>query len=94
MSVQKVASLTREKLKIMVRLMEITNTDFRNQSYEVMAQQISEEFDVCCTVTTLEEFYANDCNFEDWELESRKAEFNYYKNIQDYEDRIGHEENN
>ena len=45
MSVQKVASLTREKLKIMVRLMEITNTDFRNQSYEVMAQQISEEFD-------------------------------------------------
>ena len=91
MQTKKAVVLTEEKLNIMVRLMEIENTDFRNQSYEVMAQQISKEFDVCCTVSSLQKFYTIGCNFEDWELESRRAEFNYYNNIQNYEDRNGHE---
>ncbi len=66
--------------------MEVQNADFRKQSYETMAQQISEEFDVCCTIELLKQFYPDDCNFEDWELESRRTEHNYYNNIQNYED--------
>tara|TARA_R100000900_G_scaffold44074_4_gene35752 strand:- start:8912 stop:9184 length:273 start_codon:yes stop_codon:yes gene_type:complete len=90
MSVQKIVKLTREKLQIMFHLMEIKNADFRKQEYEVMAQQISEEFDVCCTVKILEDYCYSSCNFEDWELESRKVEHNYHYNSQYYEDRNRH----
>lgn len=91
MEVKKSVKLVEAKLNIMLHLMEVKNADFRKQSYEEMAEQVSKEFNVCCTAEILEKnSYLTNCNFENWEVESRKVENNYYNNSQYYEDRNGH----
>jgi hypothetical protein len=84
---QVMSRLNQSELKIMVELMKLEYSDFENQEFNIIAKQISKEFGVECLEKDLEIFYSDEF-IEDFELESRKIECNYYKNLEEYEDRI------
>jgi len=73
----KVVKLTKEDLKLMIELCNFVYDDFENQSLSRIAQTISKEFKVICLEKDLENFYSDDLVDVDFELESRKIEFNY-----------------
>jgi hypothetical protein len=73
----KIEKLTREDLKLMIELCNFVYDDFENQSLRRIAQLISKEFKVICLEEDLEDFYSDDLINVDFELESRKIEFNY-----------------
>jgi hypothetical protein len=73
----KIEKLTREDLKLMIELCNFVYNDFENQSLRRIAQVISKEFKVICLEEDLEDFYSDDLVDVDFELESRKIEFNY-----------------
>jgi|APFre7841882793_1041355.scaffolds.fasta_scaffold45035_2 hypothetical protein len=73
----KIEKLTREDLKLMIELCNFVYNDFENQSLRRIAQVISKEFKVICLEEDLEDFYSDNLVDVDFELESRKIEFNY-----------------
>ena len=73
----KIEKLTREDLKLMIELCNFVYNDFENQSLRRIAQLISKEFKVICLEEDLEDFYSDNLVDVDFELESRKIEFNY-----------------
>ena len=83
------SKLTHPEIVIMIELMKSEYPDFENQEMELMAQQISAEFNQLCIVQDLERYYSDNDFDEDFELESRRLEANYYKNLEEYESGIG-----
>lgn len=85
------STIKREDLTLMIQLMELENSEFQNQEISIMSTQISKEFNVHCTEKMLEVYYSDEGTIveEDWELESRRTEHNFYGNLQDYESRTG-----
>lgn len=83
------AKLTHNEVVLMIELMKSEYPDFENQEMEKMAEQITAEFNQLCTVQDLERYYSDNEFGEDFELESRRVEGNYYKNLEEYESGIG-----
>lgn len=62
------------QLGVFIRLIKADNP---NITRENLCKEISQEFDVECTLEDLETFYAiSDVLHEDYELESRKIQYN------------------
>lgn len=62
--------------------------DFENQEMSVMALQVSKEFNISCSTSDLEKYYSDKSNLnqiEDFELESRKIEYDFHSKSQEYE---------
>tara|TARA_R110002126_G_scaffold68046_2_gene172087 strand:- start:1219 stop:1470 length:252 start_codon:yes stop_codon:yes gene_type:complete len=73
----KIEKLTREELKLMIELCNFVYPDFENQSLSRIARIISKEFKTICLEEDLETYYSDDLVDVDFELESRKIEYNY-----------------
>lgn len=84
-----VSQVTQSELIIMIELMKTEYPDFENQEMEIMASQLTTEFNQLCTVKDLERYYSDDEFHEDFELESRRLECNYYEKLEEYESGIG-----
>lgn len=84
----KIAGLKTSEMMTMMELMLLEYPDFENQEMSAMAEQLSKEFNLYCSVQDLERYYS-DVNsaeqFEDFELESRKVEHNFHAKAQEYE---------
>ena len=89
----KIAGLKTSEVMTMVTLMLLEYPDFENQEMDVMAEQLSNEFNLFCSVQDLEKYYSDVKSaeqFEDFELESRKVEHNFHAKAQEYENTNRH----
>jgi hypothetical protein len=85
----RIAGLKTSEVMTMVELMLLEYPDFENQEMDAMAKQLSNEFNLFCSVQDLEKYYSDIKNaeqFEDFELESRKIEYDFHSKAQEYED--------